>query len=99
VFRRAFLVPAAERALKSAAQAVLGLILGDLGFDVWQADWKKALGVAAGAAVLSLLTSIISYQAGPTGSPSLVADPEAANGVDPIVRMADRDARHRDPLH
>ena len=77
MFTRAFLVPALERAVKSAAQAVFGLILGDISFDVWQADWRKALGVAAGAAILSLLTSIISYQAGPTGSPSLVPDQNA----------------------
>lgn len=62
----------AERALKSAAQAIIGLMVGDTVFDIWQADYKKALGVAVGAAVLSVLTSVVSAPVGSDkDSPSL----------------------------
>lgn len=64
-----------ERAAKSAAQAVIGLWVGDSVFDVWQADWQKAAGVALGAAVLSALTSIVSAPVGEPGTPSLVDTP------------------------
>lgn len=93
MFTRTFLLPALERALKSAAQALIGLLLGDFTFNIWQVDPAKALGVAVGAAVLSLLTSVVSYKAGPTGSPSLVADPLAAAAADPIEALADHDRR------
>lgn len=66
---------ALERALKSAAQALLGLWAGDM-FNVWNTDLKLALGVAVGAAVLSILTSIVSLPVGPSDSPSLVATDE-----------------------
>lgn len=71
---------ALERALKSAAQAMIGLWFGDVAFDLWQADWKKAAGVAVGAVVLSVLTSVVSAPVGEPGTPSLVdtpADPSA----------------------
>ena len=42
--------------------------------------WGQALSIAAGAALLSLLTSIVAGTGvvGPKGSPSLVSDPNAA---------------------
>ncbi|QDF19765.1 hypothetical protein QEH38_gp33 [Mycobacterium phage LilSpotty] len=48
---------AVERALKSAAQAVILALGGDLA-DFWSLDWKNVAGVALGGAGLSLLTSI-----------------------------------------
>lgn len=69
---------ALERAAKSAAQGLLGMWALDK-FDALHADWKLAGGVVAGAAVLSLLTSIVSSPFGATpGSPSLVGEPGAA---------------------
>jgi hypothetical protein len=62
----------AERAAKSAAQALIGLWALDAGFNVLHADWALAAGVAGGAAVLSALTSILSATVSPTESPSLV---------------------------
>ncbi len=65
---------AAERALKSAAQGVLLFWGGDVAFDAWHANWAGAGGIALGAAVLSVLSSIISSQVGDSSSPSLVTD-------------------------
>lgn len=68
LFTRAFWADAGERALKSAAQAVLGVALvGDRVFDVLDADPTVLFGAAATGAVLSLLTSIASA---PVGGPN-----------------------------
>jgi hypothetical protein len=59
----------AERAVKSAAQALLGLWPLDQ-FNVLDADPLLAGGIAAGAAVLSVLTSIASTSIGDSRSPA-----------------------------
>ncbi len=61
-----------ERAAKSAAQALLGMWALD-GFNTLDADWTLAFGVASGAAVLSLLTSLVTSGFGEKDSPSAVA--------------------------
>lgn len=71
MFTAKFWKAAAERAAKSAAQALLGMWALD-GFNVLHADFALAGGVAGGAAVLSLLTSLVSAGAGEPDSPSLV---------------------------
>ncbi len=63
---------AAERSAKSAAQALLLLWFGDGVFNLFAVDPKEAAGIAAGAAVLSALTSIVSSKPGEPGDPSLV---------------------------
>lgn len=69
---RRFWVDAGERAAKSAAQALLLLWGGDEVFSAWHADWRTAAGIAASAAVLSVLTSVGSARlAGDPASPSL----------------------------
>ena len=45
---RRFWVAAGERAVKSAAQCLIGLWIAD-GFDLLQVDWQHSLGVGAGA--------------------------------------------------
>ena len=62
---------AAERAVKSAAQALIGMWTLD-GFNVLHAHWDLAFGIAAGAAVLSVLTSIVTSGIGEPGDPSAV---------------------------
>lgn len=63
-----------ERAVKTAAQALLSLwLVGDVAFNLFTVDWGSALGVAAGAAVISLLTSIASGPVGDRGTASLVS--------------------------
>lgn len=77
---KAFWLAAIERAAKSAAQGLLGVWALDKWFDVLHVDWTLAGGVIAGAAVLSLLTSIVSSPFGATqGSPSLVPEPSAVD--------------------
>lgn len=60
-----------ERATKSSAQSLIGLWALD-GFNVLNADWQLAGGVALGAATLSLLTSIVTAGVGQPNSPSAV---------------------------
>ena len=62
---------AAERAVKSAAQSLLLLWIGD-GFNVIHAHWDLALGTAGGAALLSVLSSIVTSRVGEKDSPSAV---------------------------
>lgn len=72
-----------ERAIKTFAQGGAALLVGD-GIGVLEADWGKALSVAALAAVLSVLTSIVSAPVGPDKeSPSLVDTPPP--GPDPVA--------------
>lgn len=63
---------ALERAVKSAAQALLLALSGDKVFNVLQADWQVLVGAAAGGAVLSILTSLISLPVGADDSPSAI---------------------------
>lgn len=95
---RAFLLAVAERAGKTAIQTFIAVATVGGVFDLAHLDWTATLVAAASAAVLSVLTSLLSAKLGPSGSPSLVADPAAAKGVDPVVELADRDARRKDPL-
>jgi hypothetical protein len=75
---RAWLLPAFERAGKTAMQTFVALTTVSGVFDLAAVSWT-AVGVATlSAAVLSLLTSVLSAGAGPSGSPSLVPDPNAA---------------------
>jgi hypothetical protein len=71
MFSAIFWKQAVERAVKSAAQALIGLWIGE-GFNAWTIDVKLASGVAGGAALLSVLTSVVSLPLGQQGSPSLV---------------------------
>lgn len=68
----AFWTGAADRAVKSFAQALLLLWGADAGFNVLSVDVGAALGVAGGAAVLSLLTSLVSAPAGENGTSSFL---------------------------
>lgn len=63
---------ATERAGKTAAQAVIGAVVLDGTLNVFTLDWKLALGVAAGGALLSYLTSVATSGVGEEGTPDLV---------------------------
>lgn len=71
---RSFWRAAAERAIRTFAQAFLALA-GFQAFDVLHADWPTLLGVSTGAAVLSLMTSIVASEIGDKGTPSLIEEP------------------------
>lgn len=59
MFTLIFWRAAFERAVKSTAQfVVLAFFGGDVIFNVFEANWMNMLGVAAGAFMLSILTSL-----------------------------------------
>lgn len=64
---------ALERAVKTFAQTLVAL-LGAGAVDILTIDWQARLSVAAGAALVSVLTSIASSQVGDKDSASLVED-------------------------
>lgn len=66
-----FWLDAADRAMKSFAQALLLLWGSTEVFNILDVEIGPAFGIAAGAAVLSILTSIVSAPAGDKDSPSL----------------------------
>ena len=65
-----FWTATAERAIKTVAQTVLGLLTADHIVGVLDVEWTQIGSVAALAALLSILTSIASAQVG-KGGPSL----------------------------
>jgi hypothetical protein len=71
MFTRAFWAATLERAAKSFAQGILVFWgVGDGLFNLWTADVQNTLGVGLGMAVVSVLTSVVSYPLGNKG-PSL----------------------------
>jgi hypothetical protein len=62
---------AVERAVKTMCQSLLTL-WGAGVLDIIHVDLAHSTSIAAGAAVLSLLTSVVSLPVGPSGSPSVV---------------------------
>ncbi len=62
----------ADRAIKSAAQAVLlGLGLGE-GLNAFAVDWKLAAGFALGGAFLSAITTLASAGLRNKGTASII---------------------------
>jgi hypothetical protein len=72
VFTAAFWKDAAERAVATAAQALIA-VLGVDGLDWLQVDAKGIAATASGAALLSVLKSLVA---------SKVNDPDSASLVD-----------------
>lgn len=68
---RLFIMDTIERAVKTFAQTMVAL-LGAGAVDILTIDWGQRLSVAAGAALVSILTSIASSGSG--NSASLVVD-------------------------
>jgi hypothetical protein len=74
MFTSLFWKDAAERALKTFAQALLALLLVAPQTHVLVFDWPSALGLAATSAVISVLTSVVSgFTTSDTVSPASVA--------------------------
>ena len=72
IFNKVFWADAAERAAKSVAQALLLLFgTGQQVFNIFTVNPKQAFGIAGGAAVLSVLTSIVSAKITSSDSASL----------------------------
>lgn len=73
---------AAERAIKTVAQALIAVIAATT-FDWFSADWQAIAGTAATAGVLSLLSSIASSGIGDRGTASLINLPKNASLIPP----------------
>lgn len=74
-----FWLDLAERAVKTFAQALIAFFAVGDGLDAFHADWGNALGLAAGAAFLSVLMSLLSLNLGRHGTAS------ATNAVVPAI--------------
>jgi len=74
-----FWLDAFERAIKTFAQAALG-VLGGSSVGLLTADWVGALSVGGGAAVVSLLMSLGSEPAGIKGTASVT------HAVEPVPK-------------
>lgn len=72
MYTAGFWAGAFDRVIKSFAQALLLLWGADEGFNIIEINFAQSLGVAAGAAALSLLTSIISAPVADKGSTSML---------------------------
>lgn len=71
------LLAVVERAVKTFAQALVAFILTAEVTNIVQVDWAQAAGVAALASVLSVLTSLASWnvgEPGPSLGPEIPAD-------------------------
>jgi hypothetical protein len=92
---------ATERAAKSVAQAALlalGVGSATIGFDVVTTDWVYVASFAAGGAVLSYLTSIISAARGDSGSASFVNTEPKVTEVEVDEKSLDEDFWVNDEL-
>lgn len=84
MWTKAFWLAALERAAKTVAQSALAGLLVDRGTAA-ALSWQQILIAAGVAGLISLLVSMVGSGVGPKGSPSLVADPAAAEAVVPEV--------------
>lgn len=69
IYSKSFLIDATERAVKTFAQATVAT-LGAGTVDLINTNWAGALSIGAGAALVSLLTSLGSEQFGNAGTAS-----------------------------
>lgn len=79
MFTLLFWKAVSERGIKTAAQAVVLAITGDVAFNALTADWVTLLGFAAGGFVLSVLTSVASAVV-TDGNPSIGDAEKLADG-------------------
>lgn len=88
MFSRAFWVAAVERAVRAFAASLVSIwAVGSTALDIRAIDWGNALSVAGGAALVSLLLSLVATGVGSSASPSFVADPAPAAGPAPRVTV------------
>lgn len=83
MFGKIFWADAAERAIKTFAQVALTfLTVGAT--DVLEADWKALVASAVTAALISVLTSVVSATARERGTASLVVNPPVSPKKDEL---------------
>lgn len=79
MYDKRFWIATSERAIKTLAQALIAMFVG--GMTILTIDWQQALAVSVTAAIVSVLTSLISAPFGSNPGPSLAdetIEPEAA---------------------
>lgn len=85
MFTKKFWKAAAERAIKTAAQATItAYFVGDVAFNALEADWANMGGIALGGALLSLLTSLgfAAKDGNPSAGNQETIDPEPQRALD-----------------
>jgi Putative lactococcus lactis phage r1t holin len=87
---RQFWTLAAERAVKTFAQALAAVLVAS-GVGILSADWKTALSTAGMATLVSVLTSVASSGIGPSNSPSLVSANPPGGGAAVVPIKPDQD--------
>jgi len=70
---RKFWEDAAERTIRTMAQALLAL-MGTDALGIVGLDWPQMLSVAAGAGIMSLLTAIVATGIGDKGTAQLLKE-------------------------
>ena len=79
MWTKAFWLDASERAVVAVAAALLPL-LGAGKVDLLSVPWRADLGVALGALVVSVLTSIVGSQVGNKGTAALLPASSVPSG-------------------
>jgi hypothetical protein len=72
MFTVAFWKDAAERAIRAASWSLMSLWGAAAGFNLLTVHWQTALGIGSGAAVLSLLASLLGGRFGSSDNASLL---------------------------
>lgn len=78
MWTKIFWIDAADRALRTFAQALLATIT--VGDAIYHVDWTAGLGIAATAAIASLLTSVATSKVGETGTAAIITPNTHAGG-------------------
>lgn len=70
MFTKRFAFDLLERAVKTFAQALIAALA--IGTPIYDVQWSESLGIAATAALASVLSSLASINAGTRGTASLI---------------------------
>jgi TRAP-type uncharacterized transport system fused permease subunit len=72
MFTKLFWMDAAERSLKTFFQVFLAIAIEENVFNALELDWKQIIGIALGAALVSIATSVVSSTVGKHETASLI---------------------------
>ncbi|MDO4630886.1 MAG: holin [Corynebacterium sp.] len=80
MWTKIFWLDTADRAIRTFAQALLATVT--VGDAIYQVDWQAGLGIAATAAVASVLTSISTSKVGAGETAALVSTAPAKHAAE-----------------
>ena len=78
MWTKGFLLDAAGRPIRTFARALLASIT--VGDAVYHVDWTAGLGIAATAAIASLLTSVATSKVGDAGTAAIITPTPHTSG-------------------